>query len=183
MKKPTLQKIALALVGSLLMVACDGGTIEEGTTAPPPAPPASAQIEQEAGKQLADPAYTGLVHMGTRGAWSVYVNKENNLGVASDGTSTLTFDPNNLDQATVGALVQNGLPEELLWSWKGVACRAACWAAGAAGCTAVAGACAWGTVVTFGGFALPCKWAILAACSAAAGGASVCSDWCTKKYG
>lgn len=58
----------------------------------------------------------------------------------------------------------------------GTACRAACAGAGAAGCAAMALLCGSATVVTIGGFALPCTWAILAACTANAAGVVVCSE-------
>jgi hypothetical protein len=65
-----------------------------------------------------------------------------------------------------------------LASWKGILCRAACWAAAGAGCGAISVACAGATVITIGGTSIPCAWAIIAGCGAAGGGASVCSDFC-----
>jgi hypothetical protein len=144
---------------------------------------AASPVEQLAGKRLSDPSFSGMIDMGTHQGWTVYLEKSTNQAVATDGMSSVTFDPNGLDPATVNSLLQMGIPEELLWSWKGVICRAACWAAAGAGCAAVAGACTWGTVVTFGGFGLPCSYATVAACGASAGGASVCSDWCSRKFG
>lgn len=61
-------------------------------------------------------------------------------------------------------------------SWGGVACRAVCWGAAGAGCAAVGVACGTGTAFTFGGAAIPCSWATIAACTAAGAGASICSD-------
>jgi hypothetical protein len=58
----------------------------------------------------------------------------------------------------------------------GVACRAACWSAAGAGCAAVSVVCTAGTVFTVGGTSIPCSWAIIAACTAGGGGASVCAD-------
>ena len=58
----------------------------------------------------------------------------------------------------------------------GVLCRAVCWAAGSAVCAAVASVCAVGTTVTIGGLAIPCTAAIIAACAAGGGAASICSD-------
>jgi hypothetical protein len=65
-----------------------------------------------------------------------------------------------------------------LASWGGVLCRAACWAAAGAGCGAISAACAGVTVITIGGTSIPCGAAIIAACAAAGGGASICSDSC-----
>ena len=68
-------------------------------------------------------------------------------------------------------------------SWQGPACRAACWAIASAGCGAVGALCAGGSAITVGGVAVPCVVAVAAACGAAGGGASLCSDWCTQRYG
>jgi hypothetical protein len=65
----------------------------------------------------------------------------------------------------------------------GVACRAACWALAGAECAAVGGACSGAAVITVGGVSIPCSIAVITACAAAGGGASVCSDWCTARYG
>jgi hypothetical protein len=70
------------------------------------------------------------------------------------------------------------MSEASLASWGGILCRAACWAAAGAGCGAVSAACAGVTVITIGGTSIPCGAAIIAACAAAGGGASVCSDLC-----
>jgi hypothetical protein len=66
----------------------------------------------------------------------------------------------------------------LTHSWQGILCRAACSTAAGMGCGAVGVACGGVTTITIGGFAIPCVWAIIAACGAAGGGASVCSDYC-----
>ncbi len=65
----------------------------------------------------------------------------------------------------------------------GAACRAACWTIAGAGCAAVGVACSGATVITVGGVSIPCTVAIVTACAAAGGGASVCSDWCTVRFG
>lgn len=65
----------------------------------------------------------------------------------------------------------------------GVACRAACWTLAGAECAAVGAACSGAAVITVGGVSIPCSIAVITACAAAGGGASVCSDWCTARYG
>lgn len=62
----------------------------------------------------------------------------------------------------------------------GEACRAACWAAAAAGCERVQKACRFATVFTIGRAAIPCGTAIAVACFGGAGYASICSDRCPK---
>jgi hypothetical protein len=61
---------------------------------------------------------------------------------------------------------------------RGAACRAACWGAAALGCSAVSAACVGTTTITIGGTAIPCTWAIVAACTAGAVGASLCAENC-----
>jgi len=189
----SLTKLPFVLVASL-MVGCSVqqdedsqraggngqiGALPETTAAPSP----TDEPEKAAGQQLIDPAFKGMVAMGSTKGWSLYFHKETNQVVATDGASSITFDPTRLDDAEMESLARQGIPAEMLWSWKGVLCRAACWAAAGAGCALVAGTCTWGTVITFGGFALPCSWATVAACGGAAGGASVCGDWCTDQFG
>ena len=64
-------------------------------------------------------------------------------------------------------------------SWKGMLCRAACWALGAAACGVIMNACTAGDVVTIGGLTIPCAAAVIAGCSGCAGLSSVCSDLCS----
>jgi hypothetical protein len=86
-------------------------------------------------------------------------------------------DPNVMRAET--ATCGEALAEDVaLASWKGILCRAACWAAAGAGCGAISVACSGVTVITIGGTTIPCAWAIIAGCAAAGGGASVCSDFC-----
>jgi hypothetical protein len=59
---------------------------------------------------------------------------------------------------------------------RGTACRMACAVAGTAGCGAITAACTGVTVITIGGFALPCVWAAVAACATAAGGIVLCQE-------
>jgi hypothetical protein len=66
--------------------------------------------------------------------------------------------------------------------WRGPACRAGCWTIASAGCGAVGGLCAAGTAITVGGVAIPCWVAVATACGVAGGGASLCSDWCTRRF-
>ena len=61
-----------------------------------------------------------------------------------------------------------------------VACIYACGAVAAAGCAAVSGACATGTVVTVGGVGIPCIVAVAAACGALGGGGAVCGAYCVQ---
>ncbi|MGB8194257.1 MAG: RHS repeat-associated core domain-containing protein [Chitinophagaceae bacterium] len=63
-------------------------------------------------------------------------------------------------------------------TWGGILCRAACWTVAGMGCAAVSCLCAAGTVVTVGTISIPCTVAIIAACGAAGGLASVCGDFC-----
>jgi hypothetical protein len=153
-------------------------------SAAPAAAANDAKVAEQAGNHLADPAYVDMVELGTTAGWTMYFDKITQEVVANDGTKSITFKPGDLEnEATFQSLIDAGLPEELLWSWKGVLCRAACWGAAAAGCAAVAAACTVGTVFTVGGFAIPCTYAVIAACGASGAGASVCSDWCTRRYG
>ncbi|HKO49375.1 MAG TPA: hypothetical protein VJV79_16700 [Polyangiaceae bacterium] len=177
--------------------ASPGGGTDDGTSSPTPssaatdetapggvAAQANAKVAEQAGNHLADPAYVDMIELGTTAGWTMYFDKVTNEVVANDGTKSIAFNPNDLEnEATMQSLIDAGLPQELLWSWKGVLCRAACWGAAAAGCAAVASVCAVGTVFTVGGFAIPCTVAVIAACGASGAGASVCSDWCTRKYG
>jgi hypothetical protein len=59
----------------------------------------------------------------------------------------------------------------------GAICRAVCWAAGSAVCAAVSAVCAVGSFVTIGGLVVPCSAALIAACAAGSGAASICSDY------
>ncbi|WAS96578.1 hypothetical protein [Nannocystis punicea] len=115
--------------------------------------------------------------------WIVYFDEETQQAVATRAGESITFDLSELDDAGLEALAELGIPVSEARSWEGELCRAACWGAAAAGCAWVGTACAAGTVVTIGGFALPCVWATVAACGASGAGASVCSDWCTSTYG
>lgn len=184
------------------IVACIGMAAVVGCAAPAEAPSGSASdnegqrpaptaandaesVSQQAGKKLTDPAYDGMVKLGGEGAWTFYFDKSKEMIVASDGSRSVLIDPSRAHETTRAKPVTvDGMDEgnEVL-SWQGWACRAACWGAAGAGCAAVAGACTWGTVITIGGFALPCSYATIAACGAAGGGASVCSDWCTATFG
>lgn len=61
----------------------------------------------------------------------------------------------------------------------GTACKLACSVAYASGCGAVSLACAGATTMTIGGFALPCKAAIIAACWVGApSGITLCHATC-----
>lgn len=150
----------------------------------PPSSESLTVIEQKAGRLLAEAHFNGMVDLGTQDGWSLYFDKESNQLVATDWKQTLAFSPKGLQDGTVlPSLESSGIPIHVLMSWKGVLCRAACWGAAAAGCAAVSVVCAAGTTFTFGGFAIPCGWAIVAACAASGAGASVCSDRCSAKYG
>lgn len=64
------------------------------------------------------------------------------------------------------------------WDWRKAACHAACWGLGAGITALVAIACAAGSVVTIGGLAIPCSYAVVATAVAAGAGSSLCSDLC-----
>jgi hypothetical protein len=64
------------------------------------------------------------------------------------------------------------------WDWRKAGCHAACWAAGGAITAIVALACAAGSVVTIGGLAIPCTYAIVATAALAGAGSSLCADLC-----
>jgi hypothetical protein len=85
--------------------------------------------------------------------------------------------PDNAEQPGQAECVGEAASE-----WLGPACRAGCWTIAGAGCAAVGGLCAAGTAITVGGVAIPCWVAVATACGAAGGGASLCSDWCTKRF-
>jgi hypothetical protein len=110
----------------------------------------------------------------------VFFDEEHSHVILNDGESTLTFDPNRLDDATIESLVKSGVPEELLWSWKGAVCRTACSALGGLGCTLVTATCEFGSVFSFAGFSFPCSIVLAAVCQ---GNVNVCKNWCTAKYG
>lgn len=185
MKTRTCLTGAFCLLMGQLLSACSGAGGDPGQEGANDTlnSPQQVVIEHEAGNQIIDDTYAGMVDLGSSEGWQIYFDKATNHVVLTDGISEHAFDPNTLDDAAIESLRQAGVPETLLWSWKGVLCRAACWGAAGAGCAAVAGVCAWGTVFTVGGFAIPCAYAIVAACGAAGAGASVCSDWCTDRYG
>ena len=61
---------------------------------------------------------------------------------------------------------------------KGVACRAMCAAAAAAGCAVVGAACLTSSTVTVGGFTIPCAFALVVACTASSASGSVFIDLC-----
>jgi hypothetical protein len=139
--------------------------------------------EQTAGRKLADGAFGGMVDLGTQEDWSLYFDKDSKHLVATNWKQALAFSAKGLQDGTVMSSLQgSGIPNSVLGSWKGTLCRAACWAAAGAGCAAVSVSCGVGTTFTAGGFAIPCTWAIVAACSASAALASGCSDWCSSTY-
>ena len=59
-------------------------------------------------------------------------------------------------------------------------CTYVCAAAAAMECGYVSATCAAGTTITVGGMAIPCLWAMLATCGAAAGGVASCINLCTR---
>jgi 3-polyprenyl-4-hydroxybenzoate decarboxylase len=79
-----------------------------------------------------------------------------------------------------GRTIEDAMEHELS---SGQVCRAACAATAVFDCAAVTAVCASGTFITVGAFSLPCWIAIPTACAAAAGGGSLCRDWCTEQYG
>lgn len=96
---------------------------------------------------------------------------------------------NGADSVEYGRLIEAEAEEEASSEYVGVAeaaltqgeaCRAACWAAAAAGCERVQKACKLATVITIGRAAIPCGTAIAVACFGGAGYASICSDRCPK---
>jgi hypothetical protein len=195
----SLKKMTCALFALTVFVGCAAGPTEDDgpTTSAEEQQPTTAtsteqagaseanksSVAQEAAQKLSDPTYTGVVYVGTAQGWSTSFDKKTNHVLMSHGDTSVNFDPKDLDdEAKLQELVKAGVPEGALLGWKSWACRAACWGAAAAGCAAVGATCAAGTVITIGGFALPCTVAIIAACGASGAGASVCSDWCTKKF-
>lgn len=142
-----------------------------------------SELSRRVGEKLVDPTYNGLIALGSQEGWNFYFDKQSNMVVASRGDSSVAFDPSKLDAPMITSLTVAGIPESVLLTWQGVVCRAACWGAGTLGCTAVSLVCAGASVITVGGFSLPCVYAVPAACLASGAGASVCSDWCTAKFG
>jgi hypothetical protein len=140
------------------------------------------ELQKIAAAKLLDPTYTGMVAMGIHEDWSFFFDKDTQLVVATHGEQSIAFNPTELDDDKIASLAADGVPSLVIMSWKGWACRAACWTIAGMGCGAVGALCTAGTVVTVGGIGVPCWVATVAACGAAGGGASVCSDWCTKKY-
>jgi hypothetical protein len=143
----------------------------------------TANPERQAGLKMIDVSNLDTVDLGTTEGWALQFDKGRKLVIASNGKSVVAFDPNSFDDATADSLIRAGVPASIVKSWEGYLCRAACWGAAAVGCAAISVSCAAGTTITIGGFALPCSWAIVAACGASTAGASVCSDWCTSAFG
>ena len=113
------------------------------------------------------------------------------VAVAAAGTSAACTEPATVEEEeeatpedaapadeAVRVASEQGDPGYDPQSGWGSACRAACWGAAALGCSAVSVACAGTTTITIGGTAIPCSWAIIAACTGSAAGASLCSDKC-----
>lgn len=72
-----------------------------------------------------------------------------------------------------------GRPVRVSPRWR-ASCHLACKAAEGLSCVAVAGTCAPGTVWTFGGAAVPCLYAVLAACAGSITAGAACSTWCDR---
>jgi hypothetical protein len=60
------------------------------------------------------------------------------------------------------------------------ACHLSCGAANIVGCGVVTYSCVAGTVWTYGGLAIPCKYAVIAACLGAYAADRACEKWCDK---
>lgn len=100
--------------------------------------------------------------------WTYAYDEVNQVMVATAGATTMV-----LDQEALQSLAASDEAAASPW---GIACRAACWGAAALGCAVVSVTCAVGSFITIGGTAIPCAWAIVAACTASGAGASICSD-------
>ncbi|XXY45128.1 hypothetical protein WME91_34510 [Sorangium sp. So ce269] len=127
-------------------------------------------LSDRAAVKLIDPSYQEMADLGAQEDWHFFFDHQTQLLVATQGEVTLTFDSTTVTAEEIEAAT--GVRAS---PW-GVACRAACWAAGGLGCAAVSVACTGVTVITIGGTTIPCSWAIIAACTAAGGGASICAD-------
>ena len=134
----------------------------------------------EVAKLLTDRGFGGRVPIVAEEGWVVHYDKRLQRVVAIGEGTTLSFDPRTATEAELEYLVHAGLPESIAASWRGSLCRAACWGAAAAGCAAVSVTCGIGTVVSVGGFAIPCSVIIVSACGAGAAAGSGCSDWCGR---
>ena len=60
------------------------------------------------------------------------------------------------------------------------ACHLGCGAANIVGCGVVTYSCVAGSVWTYGGLAIPCKYAVIAACLGAYAADRACEKWCDK---
>ena len=187
MRKLALMAMSAPMV-ALSFFAC-GGTAESGDDAPV-TNTQSADISRLAD---ADPCVVATVADKARTAALEAVNRapkdadlEERTALADQAAARvfaqMDIDAVECDPSVMraeAAACGEALAEDVaLASWKGILCRAACWAAAGAGCGAISVACSGVTVITIGGTSIPCAWAIIAGCGAAGGGASVCSDFC-----
>lgn len=125
-------------------------------------------LDQSSSTEPDTPSSGTVAATSSQDVWQYAYDERARVLIASRGDTTIVYDHQALLDMT---------PDEIAYAsgW-GVACRAACWGAAALGCAAVSVTCAVGTTITIGGTAIPCTWAIVAACTAGGAGASVCSD-------
>lgn len=72
-----------------------------------------------------------------------------------------------------------GAPVRVSPGWR-QSCRYACKMAEGLSCVAVGGLCVSGATWTFGGVAIPCYYAVLAACAGALTAGTACTTWCDR---
>lgn len=57
------------------------------------------EADRQVAQKLMDPDFSGTIGLGSEEGWNAYIDKENQLVVASRGDSSITLDPNELDDA------------------------------------------------------------------------------------
>jgi len=164
---------ALELVEEVAPVPDESITIGSG--------PMTANTSYDVAELLVDPTFFGLVPITVEGKWTLYFDKSSEMMVATDGESSIVFDPSDAENSREH-LEAIGIPAALASVWEGRACRAACWGAAGGLAVAVTSTCALGTTVSVGGMAIPCTVLLSAAGAGLSAAASVCGDWCTSQF-
>lgn len=146
---------------------------------------ASSHISQSSGSGIdsvdspsereADKVADAVISMG--GASHIALNLENTHDPATQRVSEAVVSHGSSSKR-VPLPDSSGFKLSRAWDWRKAACHAACWALGAGITAVVAVACGAGSVVTIGGLAIPCAYAVVATAVAMGAGSSLCSDLC-----
>lgn len=139
--------------------------------------------EVGSGSSFSEPINQGIAYQPNNAAKLTGISSVSMDGPQIVEPVIVTAGPDD-DDVPLGGGIGDGYTEIIVGGFEqveltqGKVCRAACWALGAAVCATVSALCVPGTVITVGGLAIPCTAAIIATCTIAAGGSSICSDIC-----